>query len=272
VAAAVGKLPGLGRVLYFDPTDEHTPVGLLPQHEEGSLGLLVSAEHGTLLGLPTSPPDANRVQRRLEVTLAVDGTLSGKVEELAVGHAAASYRREQEEGSAGAYRRQTEAWVAKSGPGTRMNSLDVTEAADGAVRLAVDFTTPGYARSMSGRLLVVRPRVLPGRNQVYLRDTQRKYPVVLDSEAYEERLLMKLPEGFVVDEMPRATQGRAAFGTHSSSCEVDSGTLSCRRTVTVHASVIPAERYKEVRDFFAWVNSAGSEPVVLSRKAAATSP
>jgi hypothetical protein len=184
-----------------------------------------------------------------------------------VGHAAARYRREREEGAAGAYRRQLEAWVARSGPGASVSRLDASEAEGGAMRVAVDFTTPAYAKSMGGRLLVVKPRVLPARNRVYLSDASRRYPVVLSSEAFEERLRMKLPEGFAGEEMPRSSQGSAAYGSHSSSCEAAGGYLSCVRKVSVSAAVIPVEQYKDVKDFFAWVNSAGTEPVVLARKA-----
>jgi hypothetical protein len=265
---AASAVPRLGPVLFFDPTDEHTPVGLLPQHEEGSLALLVSAEHGALLSLPTSPPETNRVERRLELALAEDGTVSGTVEEVAVGHAAARYRRDQEAGAAGGYREQMEAWVAKSGPGARLGALDLTPQPPDAVRLALDFTTPAYAKAMRGRLLVVKARVLPGRNRVNLFETSRKYPVVLDAQAFEERMRMKLPEGFVVDELPRPSQGRSAYGEHSASCEVKDGYLSCRRSMKVSAAVIPVEQYAEARNFFAWVNTDG-EPLVLSRQAKA---
>jgi hypothetical protein len=264
-APAVEDVAGLGQVLFFDPTDEHTPVGLLPQDLEGSLGLLVSAERGRLVSLPKAAPADNRVERRLEVALSAEGGLSGKVEEIAYGHAAASYRRAQEEGAAGAYHKQMEAWIAKSGPGSRMNALTSADLPDGALQVTAEFSTPSYAKSMRGKLLVVTPRVLPGRNRVYLGDRPRKYPVVLDSEAFEEQLRMKLPDGFAVEEIPRPSQGEAAFGSHSSSCAVEGGYLSCRRRVNVSATVIPVERYGEVRDFFAWVNSEGSEPVVLSR-------
>jgi transglutaminase-like putative cysteine protease len=266
-AAAVATLPLLGRVLFFDPTDEYTPVGLLPQEEEGSLGLLVSADKGTLVSLPRSDPEANRVERRIDVTLAENGSLSGRIEDLAVGHAAASYRREHEEGAAGEYRREMEAWVSKSGPGASVSRLDVSEADGGARRVALEFTTPIFAKSMGGGLLVLKPRLLPERNRLKLYEKSRKYPVVLRSEAFEERLRMKLPEGFELEEMPPPSQGRAAYGSHSWSCEVTGGYLSCVCKVTVSAAVIPVEQYKDVRKFFAWVNSAGDAPVVLAKKA-----
>jgi hypothetical protein len=119
---------------------------------------------------------------------------------------------------------------------------------------------------MGGHLLVVKPTVLPGRNPVYLSETTRKYPVVLDAQSFEELTRLKLPESFEVDEMPRPTRSRAAFGTFSSSCEAKDGYLTCRRSLTVSAGVIPVEQYKETRTFFAWVNSAGAEPVVLAKR------
>jgi hypothetical protein len=236
------------------------------------LGLLVSADRGRLVSLPKGPPEVNRVERRMEVALAENGSLSGTVEELAVGHAAASVRREQEQGAAGDYRRQLEAWVAKSGPGGKLNRLDTSEVEGGAIRVAVEFTTPAYAKSMGGRLLVIKPRVLPALNRVYLSDASRQYPILLRSESFEERLHMKLPDGFAVEETPRSSQGSAAFGSHSSSCEAADGYLTCIRKVTVSSAVIPMEKYKEVRDFFAWVNSAGTESVVLARKATSHTP
>ena len=66
-------------MLYFDPTDEHTPLGLLPEDEEDSRALLVSPDQGALLRMPFSSPEANRLERRLELTLAADGSLSGTV-------------------------------------------------------------------------------------------------------------------------------------------------------------------------------------------------
>jgi hypothetical protein len=265
-AAAASTYPGLGRLLFFDPTDEHTPVGLLPQEEEGSQALLVSRDQGALLRMPQSPPEANRVERRLELTLSADGSLEGTVEEQAFGHAAAAFRRDQERASSGDYRKRMEAWIARSGSGARIRSLEATEGDHGSARVAVGFTTPRYAKSMRGNLLVVKPIVLPGRNPVYLSETTRTYAVVLDSQSFEEVTRIKLPEGFEVDEMPRPTRSLAAFGTFSSSCEAKDGYLTCRQSLTVSAGVIPVEQYKQTRTFFAWVNSAGAEPVVLAKR------
>src|SRR5262249_9201745 len=53
--------PTLGRLLIFDPTDENTPVGDLPEHEQGSLALIVAADGGTLVRTPSTSPETNRL-------------------------------------------------------------------------------------------------------------------------------------------------------------------------------------------------------------------
>jgi len=66
-AASIVVHPKLGRLLLFDPTDPDTPLGDLPDHEQGGLGLLVAAEGGDLIRFPVTAPAAmawNGVSRR----------------------------------------------------------------------------------------------------------------------------------------------------------------------------------------------------------------
>jgi len=263
---AVGSYSHLGRFLFFDPTDEDTPPGSLPQDEEGSLGLLVSRDRGALLPMPTTPPEANRIVRHLELTLAGDGTLVGTVEERAHGHPASAYRREHQHKSAAEYRKSMESRLGRSGPGTQMRSLEVADDPDGSVRTVAEFDTPRYAQSIGRTGLLVKPNVLPIPNRMYLSEPQRKYAVVLNSQSFEETTRMRLPDGFFIDEIPGPIAVVTAFGAHSSSCRLEDVFLTCRRSLTVTAGTIPVERYEEARRFFAGANGCGEEPVLLARK------
>ena len=51
-APTIVKHPSLGRLLIFDPTDDDTPVGDLPDHEQGSYALLVAGDAGELMKMP----------------------------------------------------------------------------------------------------------------------------------------------------------------------------------------------------------------------------
>ena len=265
-AAAVGSYPGLGRLLFFDPTDPHTPMGLVPAEEEGSQVLLVARDRGELLRMPSSGPEANRLERHLDLSLGPDGSLAGRMEELAYGHAATARRRTSQPGPS-QDRKRMESRLAKAGSGAEITSLDSSERAD-HLRLALEFRIPRYARSMGGTLLVLNANVLPASSSVHLAAGSRKYPVVLESEAIVETLRMRLPDGFEVDELPRPAEGTASFGAHSWSCVVNEGYLICRHSVTVKGATVPAERYEEARSFFAHADNAAERTLVLSRRGA----
>src|SRR5215813_5146020 len=75
-APTIVKHPSLGRLLIFDPTDDDTPVGDLPDHEQGSYALIVAGDAGELLKMPVTPPEANRLERAVEAELSADGALA----------------------------------------------------------------------------------------------------------------------------------------------------------------------------------------------------
>jgi hypothetical protein len=76
----------------------------------------------------------------------------------------------------------------------------------------------------------------------------------------------KLPAGFDVDEMPDAVKISSEFGDYTASYEVKDGQLVYTRSLVQRASVIPVEKYKDVRNFFGKVRASEDAPVVLARK------
>jgi hypothetical protein len=52
------RAPALGRLLIFDATDDNTPVGDLPDHEQGSFALIAAGESARSAHART-PPEAN---------------------------------------------------------------------------------------------------------------------------------------------------------------------------------------------------------------------
>jgi hypothetical protein len=258
--------PNVGRLLIFDPTDEHTPVGALPEDEEGSWAMLISADRGGLLRMPASAPEANRLERRVDLTLEADGSISGKVQESAIGHPATMYRSAHGVLEKTEFHKLMEMWISETGSGAALQSLDVAESDNDGMKLEAGFATPRYAKLMQGVLLVVKPSVLPPRDRVHLGETTRKYPVVVRAESFDETMRMKLPAGFEVDELPGPRTTKTDFGSFSASCEVKDGYLTYHRSYTVKAGVIPVDRYKEARTFFGIAYGAGDQPVVLAKK------
>src|SRR5271155_5440473 len=73
--------PQLGRLLFFDPTDEFVTLGYLPSDLQQNYGLLVTPDSGKVMLLPLLPPPTNRLLRTATLTLGPTGNLGGDVNE-----------------------------------------------------------------------------------------------------------------------------------------------------------------------------------------------
>jgi hypothetical protein len=266
-APTIIQHPKLGRLLIFDATDESTPVGDLPDLEQGSLALVVAGDDGTLLRMPTTPPEANKVERQAEVNLTLDGAITATVHERAVGQKAADFRREFRQQSRSDYAKIIEGWVAGGVSGAKVSKVQPTdESAAGRFTLDIEFSAEAYAQLMQERLMVFRPAVVSRREALFLTAQTRKHPVILEPNAYTETVRVKLPAGFEVDELPDPLKLDTSFGSYATTYEVRDGQLIFTRALTVRAATIPVEQYASVRSFFERIRAAEQSPVVLAKK------
>jgi hypothetical protein len=266
-APTVVKHPQLGRLLIFDPTDESTPVGDLPDHEQDSLALIDAKESTELLRMPVTPPDANRLERTTEVTLQRDGSIAATVRERTFGQSAALERALFKNLSRGDYESVIQRWAGSEATGAKFTRIEpADEHTEGRFSLDVDFVAPAYAQSMQDRLLVFKPSVVGHTNSGWLAEPTRKQPIVLKSKAMNETVRFKLPAGFDVDELPDAVKINSEFGTYTASYEVKDGQLLYTRSLVQRAAVVPVEKYKDIRSFFGQMRASEDAPVVLARK------
>lgn len=264
---AVVKDPKLGRVLIFDPTDPFTQVGDLPDDEQGSYALIDNKESDSLIQMPVSDPDQNRLERSIDVALTPEGTLQGSVMEKAIGQSARSYRAELKRMSTADYNRRIEGWISYGATGAKASKIEPKDDYElGDFTLNVDFAAVAYAQLMQNRLMVFKPAVVGRLDRYGFSEGKRTQPYLLNSQSYTEQVRIKLPPGFAVDELPDPTKLDAPFGTYSASYEATGDQVIFKRTLKVKRSTIPASDYDSIRNFFGRVHSAEQSPVVLVRK------
>ncbi len=257
----------LGRLLIFDATDDNTPVGDLPNHEQGSFALVAAGEAGALVRMPTTPPESNKLERQAEVSLAPDGSITATVKERSVGQSAVRERGLFRQLSRPEYTHAIEEWITRGASGAKVSKVDpVDSTAEGRFALDVEFTARAYAQLMQNRLLVFKPAIVERLDWLALTGASRKHPVVLHPRAYTEIVRVKLPEGFDVDELPDPLKLETPFGSYVSTYEVKDGHLVFTRTLVQQAATIPADQYSSVRTFFERIRAAEQSPVVLARK------
>jgi hypothetical protein len=259
--------PKLGRLLIFDPTDEYTPVGDLPDYLQGSYALLIAGDNGGLEQMPTTSPDFNAWNRETEVRLTGDGNINGVIRERATGQEARFARDMFKSLSASDFNQTIERWLTNGATAAKISKLTpMDKQADAAFDMDVEFSAPSYGQLMQNRLLVFKPAVASRTNSIYLTEKTRKYPVVLESTSFNEKVTFGLPAGFAVDEMPDPVKLDTAFGKYSTTYEVKDGKLFFTRSLTLNRGTVGVDKYEEVRSFFSKIRDAEQAPVVLMRK------
>jgi hypothetical protein len=265
--ATVVTHPSLGRLLIFDATNNSTPVGDLPDYEQGSYALVTAGDSGALMKMPTTPPESNSLERQSDVVLGADGSIKATVRERAKGQKAAAYRNEFKSLSRPDYTSVIEKWIGRGANGATVSKVEPTDNnIEGRFALDVEFSARSYAQLMQDRLLVFRPAIVSRLGDVSLTEAKRHQPIVLDAQVYNETVRVKLPAGFVVDELPDPIKLDTTFGTFSASYEMKDGDLVFTRTLVQKASTIPVEDYAKVKNFFAGMRAAEQAPVVLAKK------
>ncbi|MEP7213376.1 MAG: DUF3857 domain-containing protein [Acidobacteriota bacterium] len=266
-AATVMTHPKLGRLLIFDATDPFTPVGDLPDYLQGSNALIIAGENGGLAKMPVMPPGSDMLDRKIDVSLSEAGAIEGKISERAIGQTSSTFRRELRELSATDYKKGLEGWLTRGATGAQLVSFKPRDKqSENGFDLDMEFSVPSYGQLMQNRLLIFKPVVVSRRNSTSLTDMKRTTPIELDSNSMSEIATFTLPTGFVIDEMPTAVNLNTQFGTYSNSYEQKDGKLIFTRKMTTSRMLVPAEKYANVRDFFAAIRDAEQSPVVLLRK------
>lgn len=266
-APSVIQHASLGRLLIFDATDEHTAVGDLPEEEQGSLALILAGDSGGLVRMPTLSPELSQLDRRADVVLSPDGSITATVKEKSIGQTAVNERRAFRRLSSAGYKNMIEQWVTSGATAAKISKLvPLDDGASGNFDLDVDFTAAFYAQSMQGRLLVFKPAIVSRRESLFLTETKRNHAVVLDARSFNETVSVKLPAGFTVDELPDPIKLDTPFGSYKTSYEVKDGELLFTRVLAQRAGTIPVDQYPAVRNFFERIRAADQAPVVLARK------
>jgi len=259
------KHPGLGDLLFFDPTNSTTPLGDLPFYLQGSYGLVVSGGKGELLRLPNFFEEKNRSLRELSVQLQASGEVQATVKEVFTGQLASEMRRQVAASSADGFERDLSSLVARDIPGAVLSDLKINRDADTGDPLVFRYTVRAnsYANRM-GKLLVIRPILLWVQSHSVFTDKQRLHPILFDIPSVREDITrITLPDGFKLDEVPSNTNLKADFGTFDLNYKVDGRQAVIERRLTITSQILPASEYAAIKKFFDLVQSTSQSSMVL---------
>ena len=263
--------PKLGRLLFFDPTNELTPFGQIGGYLQDNYGLLVSPEGGELVKLPRQPTAMNGISRTAKLVLDGSGQLKGDVTEVRIGDRAFSQRWALRTVTKDIDRiKPIENLLAGS-----LSSFQITKATlinanqtDQAFGYKYSFESANYAKN-AGNLILVRPRVMGSKAQAILETKEpRKFPIefdgpVKDTDSFE----IILPQGYEVDDVPPPVDADYGFASYHAKTEVKGNVISYSRTFEVKELSVPVSKAEDLRKFYRIIASDERNTAVLKPSA-----
>ena len=246
--------PKLGRILFFDPTNDLVPFGQIGGYLQANYGLLVTPDGGELVELPKQPSSTNGTQRTGKLTLDSSGSLKGEIQETRVGDMAFLQRLALRNATKDTDRvKPIESMLAGS-----LSNFHITKAGvvnlqqtDQPFRFDYAFVADNYAQSAGG-LLLVRPRVLGSKARGFLETKEpRQFPIefegpLRDADSFE----ITLPPGYEVDELPPPVDVEFSFASYHSKTEAKGNVIGYTRTFEVKELSVPVSKAEELKKFY----------------------
>ncbi|MBS1840881.1 MAG: DUF3857 and transglutaminase domain-containing protein [Acidobacteria bacterium] len=262
--------PTLGKILFFDPTDESTPFGQLRGALQANFGLLVGPDGGELLELPQQPAYTSSISRSGKFTLSANGNLVGDVMEVRQGdrarverHALLTVDKESDK------IKPIESLLAHS-----LSSFQITKASvtnlkknDLAFGLNYSLVADSYAKR-AGNLLIVRPRTIGSKGSSVLETKEpRKYPLEFEGPARDtDKFEIALPAGYEVDDLPPPVDLDYSFASYHSKTEKNGDTLLYTRTFEIKELSVPVSKMEELKKMYRAIAGDERNTAVLKPK------
>jgi hypothetical protein len=268
---AVLQHPKLGKILFFDPTDDLTPFGQIRGALQANYGLLVTASGGVLLALPEQASNLNSIQRSAKLTLDPTGKLKGDVNEVRLGDRAWDERWRLRAVTKDVDRiKPIETLLSSSLTNFRITHASITNLHQTDLPFGFDyaFEADNYAKN-AGNLLLVRPRVLGSKVLNFLETKEaRQFPIEFEGPSRDtDTFEITIPSGYEVDDLPPPADTDFSFASYHSKTQVNGSVIRYSRTYEVKELSVPVERAEEVKKFYRTVANDERSTVVLKARA-----
>lgn len=266
-AATVLNHPRLGRLLIFDPTDPVTPVGDLPSEEQASLALVVAGPDGDLIQMPQLPPASARIERTVEARLDPSGRLAARLVTEYFGQSGSSVRYLTRQGGMDQLKKNLERAYSRRLGGMTLDKISPDDhASENRMELAVEVAVGQFGQFMQQKMLVVKPGTLAPDTDYVFSNKERKLPVRLESRQRQDSVVLQLPPGFAVDELPDPVEIDSPYGAYRATWKTGQGSVTFQQSLQIKEIVAPASDYSKVKDFFDKVQGGQIAPVILLKQ------
>jgi hypothetical protein len=261
-----------GKNWYFDPGTAFTPYGMLPWWETTVAGLRLGKDGGSWVETPLNDNTPTRIERKADLKLDSDGTLSGKLTVTYFGSEAQTLRMSERNEDETSRKKLLEDMVRETVPAAI--DLDLVNKPDWSssspsFETQFTFKVPGWVAGAGKRALLPVGLFSAPEKNVFDHPT-RVYPVCFQY-AYRkvDDVTIELPLGWKVSSVAKPVDQDVKAAAYTMTAEDKSGTLHLTRILRNDLWMVSTENYPTLRNFFQLVRTGDEEQVVLQPGSAA---
>jgi transglutaminase-like putative cysteine protease len=254
----------------FDPTDAFTPLGVLPEPDQGGWALILDSSGGSLVRLPMADPLSTRFVRTTRAKLDSLGGLQAAITETGSGLIGAGQHHDRAEKSAELYRQSIEGRLHRTTAAIeRLQQQDRWDSDHSTFTVEYSFTSPGFAKRV-GSMLLVRPAVVPNSARLKEWNLPARDGVVEQAgSTVEDETRLELPAGFLVEEMPDPWEMSNAAGSAQIEYRVEGRTVVYRCRFQHKGAFYGKADYEALRSLSLALAEQERRPILLRHKAGA---
>ena len=269
-----GQLSGLvvilnsgGKETVLDPGEKMCPFGVVSWRHSGAGGVRQSAS-GVDAGItPLLPYGVNTLIRRATLTVAPDGSVTGKLTFAFTGQQALVWRQEALRVDESELKSRFDRWLATQVPaGTQARLVSFANLDNIAADLTAEAAITGTPGSVTGkRILLPAAFFSNAETRTFTAEANRQLPVDMNYAAQvKDGVLYHLPAGYTVEAAPAAASipwtGHAVYVFKPVPAE---NGLNIGVALTRAFTILDPGEYAQLRDFYQKVAAASQQQVVL---------
>jgi hypothetical protein len=256
-----------------DPAEKMCHFQMVSWRHSGAGGIRETAAGPGPWATPLLPYSANVVVRRAELSVATDGSASGKLQFSMSGQEALRWRQQALLEGEDALKKSFDEWLSTQVPaGVQAHVTHFAKLDDASADLGAYATVSGVPGTATAkRLLLPASFFAHSEDQGFIAQPDRRSPVDMHYAAiYKDGVLLHLPAGFSVESAPPVSAVPwTGFAVYQMKSTANANDLTVTRTLARAFTLLEPSEYGPMRDFYQKVAAADQQQIVLSSGAAA---
>jgi|SRR5271157_588112 len=262
-----------GKFTLLDPACQKCPYGLISWDQSGASGIRTNYSGSVYVHVPANKADDAIFERRGDLKLEANGSLSGSVTLTIGGLEALELRNPEENGDEPGRKKAITELVKSWLPPTaevKLERISNWDDIDKPIVAEMAINVPKFGVA-TGKRLVIPASLFTTRSKAAFAHEQRRYAVVFENPYRRtDDMTIAVPAGYQIESVPEGKGSTSSILDYSLQIQNKGDKIHISRTLTNHALYVPTQYYKQLRSDFNFVKATDEQQAILRQSTTAS--